>query len=105
MTPTKAVSSRFDAYHVLPDSPQMQRDFLYVVASLEARAAGDAAADVVRVAKLNAILPLDVQGFQEFPDRGLGGLVQLPAENRPRAIVMGSREFIAECGLQIPDIL
>ena len=22
---------RFDAYHVLPDSPQMQKDFLYVV--------------------------------------------------------------------------
>ena len=30
-TQTKAY--RFDAYHVLPDSPQMQKDFLYVIAS------------------------------------------------------------------------
>ncbi len=104
-TETETRLLRFEAYHVLPDSPQMQRDFLYVIASLEARSAEPQAADVVRVAKANAILPVEVQGFQEFPGRGLGGLVQLPDEGRPRAVVMGSREFLAECGLQIPEIL
>jgi cation transport ATPase len=96
---------RFDAYHVLPDSPQMQQDFLYMIASLEARSEDPNAADVVRVAKINAILPVEVAGFQEFLGRGLGGLVQLPHENHPRAVIMGTREFMAESGLQIPDIL
>ena len=101
----KTAMYRFDAYHVLPDSPQMQKDFLYMLASLEARSSDPKAADVLRIAKLNAILPVDVQGFQEFEGRGLGGLVTFPNEQRPRAVIMGTREFIAECGLQIPDIL
>jgi len=96
---------RFDAYHVLPDSPQMQRDFLYVLASLAARSSDPKATDVLRVAKLNAILPVEVQGFQEFEARGFGGLATLPGEQRPRAVILGTREFIVECGLQIPDIL
>ena len=102
---TKTRSYRFDAYHVLPDSPQMQKDFLYVLASLEARSSDPAAADVVRVARSNNVLPMDVQGFQEFPGRGLGGLVRLPEEMRPRAVLLGTRAFIDESGLQIPDIL
>jgi len=102
---TEIRTYRFDAYHVLPDSPQMQRDFLYVLASLAARSSDPRLAEVVRVAKLNAILPVEVQGFQEFEGRGLGGLVTLPDEPRPRAVIMGTREFIDECGLQIPDIL
>lgn len=103
---TTAVSPfRFDAYHVLPDSPQMQKDFLYVVASLKAKSSEPTAEDVVRIAKLNGILPVEVQGFQEYPGRGLGGLVQLPDEQRPRAVIMGSREFLAQCGLEIPAIL
>src|SRR4051812_16321348 len=93
------------AYHVLPDSPLMQRDFLMALASLEKLSAHPLAADVVRVAAVNAILPVSVVGFQEFPHRGLGGLIQFPHEQRPRAVVVGSREFIAECGLHIPDIL
>lgn len=102
---TKTSLYLFDAYHVLPDSPQMQRDFLYMLASLAARSSDPRAPDIVRVAKLNAILPVEVQGFQEFEGRGLGGLVTLPDEPRPRAVIIGTREFIAECGLQTPDIL
>jgi len=98
-------SPKLDAYHVLPDSPLMQRDFLLALTSLEARSDHPLAADVLRVAQINGILPVSVIGFQAFPGRGLGGLVQLPHEARPRAIVMGSRDFIAECGLQLPDIL
>ena len=29
----------------------------------------------------------------------------LPDEQRPRAVIMGSREFLEQCGLQIPAIL
>src|SRR5271154_2622139 len=97
---TKTVQYRFDAYHVLPDSPQMQKDFLYVIASLKAKSSEPTAADVVRIAKINGILPVEVEGFQEYPGRGLGGLVTLPNEQRPRAVIMGTREFIAQCGLE-----
>jgi cation transport ATPase len=105
MRTLKQDAPKLDAYHVLPDSPLMQRDFLLALASLEAHSEHPLAADVLRVARLNGILPVSVTGFQEFPGRGLGGLLQLPHEARPRAIVIGSREFLAECGLQIPDIL
>lgn len=95
----------FEAYHVLPDSPQMQKDFLYVLASLMACSSQRFAEDVLRIAKLNNILPVRVEGFQEFPGRGLGGLVTLPNELRPRAVLIGAYEFIEESGLQMPDIL
>ena len=96
---------QFDAYHVLPDSPQMQKDFLYVLASLMARSSEPEAADILRIAKLNAILPVSVEGFQEYPGRGLGGLVTLPDEQRPRAVLVGTGEFLEQCGLQTPAIL
>jgi cation transport ATPase len=102
---SKQTTPKLDAYHVLPDSPLMQRDFLLALTSLEARSDHPLAADVLRIAQINGILPVSVTGFQSFPGRGLGGLMQLPHEARPRAIVIGSREFIAECGLQLPDIL
>lgn len=96
---------RFDSYHVLPDSPQMQKDFLYVVASLKAKSSEPTAPDVLRIAKINGVLPVDVEGFQEYPGRGLGGLITLPDEQRPRAVIMGTREFMEQCGLEIPAIL
>jgi cation transport ATPase len=102
---TAASTYRFDAYHVLPDSPQMQKDFLYVVASLQAKSSEPLGSEVVRIARLNNILPVEIEGFQEYPGRGLGGLVKLPDESRPRAVIMGSREFMAQCGLEVPAIL
>jgi cation transport ATPase len=102
---TKPKSYRFDAYHVLPDSPQMQKDFLYVVASLMAKSSDPTAPDVVRIAQVNGILPVGVEGFQEYPGRGLGGLITLPNEHRPRAVLVGTREFLEQCGLEIPAIL
>ena len=102
---TKGRTYRFEAYHVLPDSPQMQKDFLYVLASLGERSSDPKMKEVLRIARVNNILPVEVQGFQEFENRGLGGLVTMPDEQRLRAVIMGSREFMAESGLQIPDIL
>ena len=83
----------------------MQKDFLYIVTSLKARSSEPTAADVVRIGQVNGILPVEVTGFQEYPGRGLGGLVTLPDEHRPRAVLMGSREFMDQCGLQIPAML
>ena len=102
---TKTATYRFDAYHVLPDSPQMQKDFLYVVASLYAKSNDPLASEVVRIAKLNSILPVGVAGFQEYPDRGLGGLITLPDEHRPRAVLVGTPDYLAQCGLETPAIL
>ncbi len=96
---------RFDAYHVLPDSPQMQKDFLYVMASLMAKSTDPVATEVVKIAQINNILPVAVEGFQEYPGRGLGGLITLPDEHRPRAVLIGSREFLEQCGLETPAIL
>jgi cation transport ATPase len=93
------------AYHVLPDSPLMQQNFLVALASLEAQSKHPLAADVLRVAKINNVVPVSVSGFQEFPGRGLGGLLQMPHERRPRAVLLGSRAFLAESGFHIPDIL
>ena len=100
-----ALRYRFDAFHVLPDSPQMQKDFLYVAASLHAMSKEALSREVVRIATLNGILPVEVEGFEEYPGRGLGGLVKLPDEARARAVIMGSREFLSQCGLDIPAIL
>ena len=102
---TNTRSYRFDSYHVLPDSPQMQKDFLYILASLYAKSSEAVAEDVVRVAKINNIVPVEVDGFQEYPERGLGGLVKLPDEQRPRAVLIGTRDFLGQCGLETPAIL
>ena len=83
----------------------MQKDFLYVVASLKARSSDPTAANVVRIAQANGVLPLEVNAFQEYPGRGLGGLITFPDESRPRAVIMGTRQFLEQCGLEIPAIL
>jgi cation transport ATPase len=96
---------RFAAYHVLPDSPQMQKDFLYVIASLMARSSDPTGPEVLRIAKANGVLSLDVGAFQEYPGRGSGGLITFPDEQRPRAVIMGTRKFLEQCGLETPAIL
>jgi cation transport ATPase len=102
---TDMKSCRFDSYHVLPDSPQMQKDFLYVLASLYAKSSAPEAQDVLRVAKINNILPVNIEGFEQYPDRGIGGLVKLPDEQRPRAVLIGTQAFLSQCGLETPAIL
>ena len=102
---TDALTWRFDSFLVLPDSLQMQKDFLYVLASLHAKSTQPAAVEVVDVAKANGVLPMDVSGFQEYPGRGMGGLVTLPDEKHPRAVLLGSVDFLAQCRLQTPAVL
>ncbi len=99
------LANQLVAYHVLPDSVQMQRDFLQVIASLAACSHENYADDIQRVARLNGMTILEVKGFQEYAGRGLGGLLELAGEHHPRAVIQGNRSFIQECGLNIPDIL
>ena len=99
------INYRFEAYHVVPDSPQMEKDVLYAAASLEAKSNGPTSEDLLRVAKINAILPVEVEGFEEFPVGGMGGLIQFPHEARPRAVLMGTRDLMQENGLEMPALL
>jgi len=93
---------RLDAYRVLPDSPQMQQDFLQAMASLARILQIPCRRRCLQVARANNLLPVAVAGFEEFPEKGVGGLVQFPNEQRPRAVLLGSRGFLMESGLQTP---
>src|SRR5690349_992825 len=95
----------FMAFQVAPDSHLLERDFLRCLASLMTLSSHALASDVLRVAQRNAVLPVSVEGFQEYPDRGFGGLIKLPEEPRPRPVLIGTREFIKESGLEIPALL
>jgi len=99
------VAFQFSAYQVCPDSPQLEHDFLCVVASLEAHSDHPMATELVQIARLNNILPVTVDKLQTFPDRGVGALVTLPKEHSPRAVLMGTKEFLEESGLRAPEIL
>jgi|GEM_PF-1791457 cation transport ATPase len=98
-------SIEFVAYQVLPDSPQIQHDFLMAMASLGVLSSHDFAAEVVRVARHNMIPPMSLEGFREVPGQGVSGFLKFPGEKRPRVVALGNREFINECGLQIPELL
>lgn len=99
------IAYRFEVYQVCPDSRQLERDFLCVVASLEAHSDHPIATEVVQIARINNVLPVSVTGLECFPGKGLGGLVRLPSEHPPRATLLGSRELITQNGLQIPELL
>jgi cation transport ATPase len=96
---------RFDSYRVVPDSPQMQKDVLYMVASLNAHLDDPAAKEMVRIAGLNGVLPVEAAHFKEYPGRGMGALVTLPNEKNPRPTLLGTREFLTQCHLQFPALL
>jgi len=97
-------SYRLVSYRVVPDSPQLMKDVLYLAASLEAHS-GLKTSDIVDIAKNNGVLPLGVDNFNDTPGRGMGGLIQLPNEGRVRPVLMGTRDFMTQCRLQIPDLL
>jgi hypothetical protein len=102
---TQGAATRLEAYQVWPDSPQLERDFLYVALSLAARAELPWAGDVERIAERNALRPVSVDGFQQEQGKGCGGLVKLPNEQRPRPVLFGDRDYVAAGGLEIPEML
>jgi cation transport ATPase len=102
---TTGQSYQFVTYQVCPDSHQMETDFLYMLASLEAENNHPMAVQILEVAKKNNILPVSVTAFQRFQDGGAGGLITLPKDQRPRAAIIGSHAFVLKSQLQIPDLL
>lgn len=95
----------FVALQTAPAGEKYENDFLALAGSLAALSAHPASADIRKAAKSHGISDGPVIGFKDFPERGFGGLVQLPAEETPRAVLMGELEFLEESGLHIPAIL
>jgi cation transport ATPase len=99
------VNWTFAALQTAPAGEKYEKDFLALAASLAAFSKHPAAADIRRVAKAAEVSDGEVTGFKDFPGRGFGGVVQLPGEPMPRAVLMGELAFLEESGLSIPAIL
>jgi cation transport ATPase len=95
----------FAALQTAPAGKKYEDDFLALAGSLAAFSTHPAAAAVRQLAKRDGMSDGPVTGFKDFPDRGFGGVVQLPGEEMPRAVLMGDLGFLEESGLQIPAIL
>src|SRR5689334_4402855 len=91
MSAAPEAAYRLEAYQVCPDSRQLEHDFLCMAASLEALSDDPLAAEIVQIARINNILPVSVTAFQRMPGQGLGGVLKLPSESQPRAMILGSR--------------
>jgi cation transport ATPase len=99
------VTYRFEAFQVCPDSRELETDFLYMIASLETHSDHPIAKAIVEAARVANILPVSVSAAQYFAGRGMGGLITLPKDQRPRAALIGSRAFLQESGLEMPELL
>lgn len=95
----------FLAFQTAPANPQLEKDFLTMAASLAARSSHPSASELMRVARLNGCPRCDVIGFKDFPGEGFGGAVQLPGEAYPRPVLIGTRAFLAQSGLETPALL
>ncbi len=107
MTNPAAVSCakyRFSAFQVAPAGELYEQEFLKVVSSIESHSSHALAKCVIYVAKKNNVPILPVIGFNEFPERGVGGAVEV-SDGVYRAAVLGTREFLSECGFAVPAIL
>jgi cation transport ATPase len=105
MDPLLSVRWTFLALQTAPAGEKYEKDFLALAASLAGLSKHPAAADLRRAAKAVGVSDGPVTGFKDFPERGFGGVVQLPGEEMPRAVLMGELSFLEESGLQIPAVL
>ena len=94
----------FSAFQVAPAGEMYEAEFLSLVASVESQSSHPAARQIADIAKKNNLPLRPVIAFQEFPGSGLGGAVDL-GNGTYRAVVVGTREFLKECGLQVPELL
>lgn len=107
-SPPRATPSdawRFAAFQTAPASHELEGDFLAILGTLGSQTAHPAGPEMRRIAHTNGHPVCPTIGFQDFPGRGFGGAVQLPGEAAPRAVLVGTREFMAEAGLQMPALL
>ncbi|MBL8023033.1 MAG: hypothetical protein JNK54_01950 [Elusimicrobia bacterium] len=103
--PTGDPAWRFRGFQTWPASIEAQRDFLTIAASLAAQSQHPCAKDLHRVALWNSQGTQTVSGFQDFGEKGFGGAVQLPGESTPRAALIGTKDFLNESGMAIPEML
>jgi cation transport ATPase len=96
---------KFAALQTAPAGEKYEGDFLALAGSLAGMSAHPAAADIRRAAKAAQLSDGPVYGFKDFPNRGFGGVVRLPGEESPRAVLMGEWPLLEESGLSMPDIL
>ncbi len=96
---------RFRGFQTSPTSIDAQRDFLTIAASLASKSSHPCAKDLHRVALWNSQGTQPVTGFQDFGEKGFGGLVQLPGETTPRAALIGTRDLMTDSGQSIPEPL
>jgi cation transport ATPase len=96
---------RFRGFQTWPMSIEAQRDFLTIAASLAARSSHPCAKDLHRVALWNSQGTQEVTGFQDFGEKGFGGIVQLPGEPAPRTALIGTHKFLIESHQEIPETL
>src|SRR5262245_12687934 len=96
---------RLAAYQTAPASEQMEKDFLTIGATLAALSSHPGRDEAARVARKQGCPQCPVIGFQDFSGKGFGGAVPLPGDGAPRAAMFGTRAFLAECGLELPDLL
>lgn len=94
----------FSAFQAAPAGALYEEEFLYLVTSLESHSQHPVDRSVLEVAKKNNLPIYPVIGLREFPGKGIGGAVQVGA-GAFRAVVLGSRSFLKECGLEVPEIL
>src|SRR5437773_225986 len=94
----------FSAFQVAPSGELYEKEFISLVASVESLSGHPFARSVVDIAKKNNFPLYPVIGFREFPGLGLGGAVELGL-GMYRAVVIGNRKFIEECGLLVPETL
>lgn len=94
----------FSAFQVVPAGELYEQEFLSLVSSIESRSQHPIAKSVLAVAKKNNVSIYPVVGFKEFPGLGVGGAVEVGA-GVYRAVVMGGRNFLNQCGLEVPELL
>ena len=94
----------FSAFQVAPAGEMYEKDFLLLIASVESRSSHPMAKSIVWIAKKNNFPIRPVIGFREFPGCGAGGAVEI-APGVYRAVVIGNRKFINDCGLQMSETL
>jgi len=94
----------FSAFQVAPAGELYEQEFFSLVTSVESHSDNSMAKSILRVAKQNNVVTYPVIGFREFPQTGVGGAVEV-GPGVYRAVVIGDRKFLRECGLNIPETL
>lgn len=94
----------FSAFQAAPAGEIYEQEFFSLVTSVESHSSHPVAQSILPVAKKNNVPVHPVIGYREFPGEGVGGAAEV-SSGVYRAVVIGKREFLAQCGLQVPELL